>query len=158
LGASFTIMCWVKSTQNFQATTATYNGTGIIWADVGGLANDFVFGGTQSTNGVNRFSFYCGSGDFTLNGNQEISTGQWTHLAVTRDGNTGLIKLYVNGSLDTNGAAGTAVLNANPIINIGGNTLDGRFYNGTVDDVRFYSRVLTSAEIALFQLNARPVA
>jgi hypothetical protein len=156
LGASFTIACWIKTTQNFQQVIPTYNGTGIIWSDVGGAANDFVFGGTRGTNGVNRLSFYCGSGDLTVNGTQEISTGQWTHLAVTRDGVSGMIKLYLNGSLDTNATTGTAVLNANPIINIGGNTLDGRYFNGSLDDVRFYSRVLTAAEIATFLPNTLP--
>ncbi len=148
LSASFTISCWIKTTQTFQQVDLTYDGTGIIWADVGGPANDFVFGGTRSAGGVNRLSFYIGSGDTTINGNQEISTGQWTHLAVTRDGASGAVKLYVNGVLDASGTAGTAVLNANPNINIGGNTLDGRYFNGAIDDVRFYSRVLTPGEIA----------
>ena len=148
LGASFTISCWVKTSQTFQQVTPTYAGTGIIWGDVGGAANDFVFGGTRGTNGVNRLSFYVGSGDKTISGTQEISTGQWTHLAVTRDGVSGAVKLYVNGILDATGTAGTAVLNANPIINLGGNTLDGRYFNGALDDARFYSRVLTQNEIS----------
>ncbi len=148
LGASFTISCWIKTAQTFQQVDLTYDGTGIIWSDVGGPANDFVFGGTRSAGGVNRLSFYVGSGDTTINGNQEISTGQWTHLAVTRDATSGAVKLYVNGVLDASGTAGTAVLNANPNINIGGNTLDGRYFNGAIDDVRFYTRVLTPGEIA----------
>ncbi|HXI70310.1 MAG TPA: LamG-like jellyroll fold domain-containing protein [Verrucomicrobiae bacterium] len=148
LGASFTISCWIKTGQTFQQTDPTYNGTGIIWSDVGGPANDFVLGGTRSVGGVNRLSFFAGSGNATISGTQEISTGQWTHLAVTRDGTSGAVKLYVNGVLDASGTTGTAVLNANPIINIGGNTLDGRYFNGALDDVRFYSRVLTPGEIA----------
>ena len=148
LGASFTMLCWIKTAQAFPQADPTYDGTGIIWSDVGGPANDFVFGGTRSAGGVNRLSVYVGSGDTTISGTQQISTGQWTHLAVTRDGISGAVKLYVNGVLDASGTAGTAVLNANPIINIGGNTLDGRYFNGTLDDVRIYSRVLTPGEIA----------
>ncbi|MDB6018444.1 MAG: Laminin sub domain 2 [Pedosphaera sp.] len=148
LGASFTIACWVKTSQLFQQVDPTYDGTGILWADVGGAANDFILGGTRSTNGVNRLSFFVGGAEATFSGSQEISTGQWRHLAVTRDGVTGAVKLYVNGILDASGTANTAILNANPIIAIGGNILDGRYFNGTIDDVRLYSRVLTAGEIA----------
>lgn len=147
LGASFTIACWVKTTQAFPQTDPTYQGTGIIWADVGGAANDFILGGTRSPGGVDRLSFFVGGTETSINGAQEISTGQWTHLAVTRDGNTGAVILYVNGIRDTNGAGATGILNANPAIHIGGNTLDGRYFNGLIDDVRFYSRVLSQAEI-----------
>lgn len=126
----------------------TYAGTGIIWSDVGGLANDFILGGTQSPTGVNRLSFFVGGSETTVTGTQEISTGQWMHLAVTRDAVSGAVKLYVNGALDGAATAGLAVLNANARIHIGGNTLDGRYFNGLIDDVRFYSRVLTPAEIA----------
>ncbi len=157
LGASFTICCWIKTTQTFQQADPTYNGTGIIWADVGGPANDFVFGGTRNAGGTNRLSFYAGSGDTTISGTREISTGQWTHLAVTRDGTSGTVKLYVNGILDASGTAGTAVLNANSIIHIGGNTLDGRYFNGSIDDVRLYSRVLTPSEIATLLPGQPPV-
>jgi hypothetical protein len=157
LGASFTIACWVKTTQVFPQVDPTFQGTGIIWADVGGGANDFILGGTRSAGGVNRLSFFVGSGgDISTSGTQNISTGQWMHLAVTRDGNNGAVRLYVNGTLDGSGTAGTAVLNANPNIHIGGNTLDGRYFNGAIDDVRFYSRVLSQAEIATLLVTSPP--
>lgn len=156
LSANFTISCWIKSTQSFQQVTATYDGTGIIWSDVGGAANDFVFGGTRSAGGVNRLSFFVGSGNATISGNQEISTGQWVHLAVTRNANSGEVKLYVNGLLDATGTAGLATLNSNPNIHIGGNTLDGRYFNGSIDDVRLYARVLTQPEIATLLTTTAP--
>jgi len=156
LPASFTICCWIKTTQVFQQVTPTYDGTGIIWADVGGGANDFVFGGTRSAGGVNRLSFFVGSGDVTTTGNLPINTGQWTHLAVTRSATNGAVKLYVNGALDATNTAGLATLNANPNIHIGGNTLDGRYFNGAIDDVRFYSRVLTQPEIATLLTTTPP--
>lgn len=148
LGASFTIACWVKTSQIFPQVDPTYMGTGIIWADVGGAANDFILGGTRSAGGVDRLSFFVGGSETTFSGTQEISTGQWMHLAVTRDGTTGVVILYVNGLADASGTGATGVLNANPQINIGGNTLDGHYFNGLIDDVRFYSRVLTAGEIA----------
>lgn len=156
LPANFTISCWLKTTQTFQQVTPTYDGTGIIWSDVGGSANDFVLGGTRSAGGVNRLSFFVGSGNVTTTGVTPINTGQWTHIAVTRNANNGEVKLYVNGALDATGTAGLATLNANPNIHIGGNTLDGRYFNGSIDDVRFYSRVLTQPEISTLLTTTPP--
>src|SRR5258708_20411517 len=86
LGANFSIACWVKTSQIFQQVDPTYLGTGIIWSDVPGAASDFILGGTGSPSGVNRLSFFVGGFETTASGSQEISTGQWTHLAVTRAG------------------------------------------------------------------------
>jgi hypothetical protein len=123
-------------------------GTGIIWSDVGGVAADFILGGTRSAGGVNRLSFFTGVIDLSLGGTQEISTGQWMHLAVTRDGVSGVFKIYVNGILDGTATGGTGLLKANLGIAIGGNVGDNRYFNGLIDDVRFYSRVLTGVEVA----------
>jgi uncharacterized repeat protein (TIGR03806 family) len=149
LRSDFTIACWIKSTQAFPVAQNTYEGTGIIWADVGGPANDFVFGATRDANGVDRLSFFTGGGTETsINGATEISSGEWTHIAATRDGVTGEMKIYVNGELDATGMGSSGSdLNANPTIHIGGNTLDGRYFAGTIDDVRLYSRVLSESEI-----------
>ncbi|MDB6112540.1 MAG: hypothetical protein JWR69_4290, partial [Pedosphaera sp.] len=157
LGRNFTIACWVKTSQIFQQVDPTYQGTGIIWSDVGGAAPDFTLGGTRSPAGVNRLSFFVGGGETTVSGQQEISNNQWTHLAVTRDGVGGQFKIYVNGSLDGTATGATGLLNANPNIFIGGNVGDGRYFNGLIDDVRFYSRVLSDSEVAtLVPPNAPP--
>jgi hypothetical protein len=150
LGTDFSITCWVKTSQVFPTATPTYLGTGIIWSDVGGSAADFIMGGTRSGTGVNRLSFFVGGSETTLSGSQEISTGQWVHLAVTRNGVNGEVRLYVNGVLDGSATAATGLLNANPSIAVGGNTLDNRYFNGLIDDVRFYSTVLSAAEVASF--------
>ena len=150
LGTNFTIMCWVKTSQIFQTVDPTYLGTGIIWSDVPGGALDFILGGTRSAGGVNRLSFFVGGFETTVSGTQEISTGQWVHLAVTRDGGSGQVKIYVNGVLDGTVTAATGLLKANTSIVVGGNIGDNRYFNGLIDDVRFYSSILSGAEIASF--------
>ena len=148
VGSNFTIACWIKTTQLFPVAEQTYAGTGFIWSDVGGPASDFVFGGTRSAGGTNRISFYIGNPDAWISGVTPINTGNWTHVAVTRNATAGQLKLYVNGVLDATGTCGSAIPNANPKIHIGGNTLDGRYLLGGIDDVRIYSRTLTPAEVA----------
>lgn len=156
-GGDFTLSCWIKSTQAFPVTDLTYEGDGIIWSDVGGVANDFILGGTRSAGGVDRLSFFTGNPDTAVNGATKITTGQWMHLAVTRNSANGQLSLYVNGQLDVTGTGGTNFLNANQSISIGGNTLDGRYFAGLMDDVRIYSRVLAAGEISnLYQLYVGP--
>ena len=150
LGTNFTIACWVKTSQIFPQVDPTYQGTGIIWSDVGGAANDFILGGTRSAGGTDRLSFFVGGSETSLGGQQEISTGQWTHLAVTRDGVSGVFKIYVNGVLDGTATGAAGVLNANPHIAVGGNVGDSRYFNGLIDDVRFYSSVLSDVQVASF--------
>jgi len=138
----------VKTSQVFQQVDPTYLGTGIIWSDVPGAASDFILGGTRSASGVNRLSFFVGGFETTVSGSQEISTGQWTHLAVTRDGASGVFKIYVNGVLDGAATGATGLLRANPNIAIGGNIGDNRYFNGLIDGVRFYSSILSDAQVA----------
>jgi hypothetical protein len=70
----------------------------------------------------------------------------WTHLAATYDGR--ILRVYVNGtqvgSITTSGGnLGTST----GALRIGGNTIWGEFFNGTIDDVRIYNRALSAAEI-----------
>jgi hypothetical protein len=80
--------------------------------------------------------------------NLSLLPGAWNHVALTYDGST--IQFYVNG------------VAAEPVIGslydyrlrtctIGGNrirgTTTGRSFKGLLDEIRLYSRVLTSSEI-----------
>ncbi len=81
-----------------------------------------------------------------------ISTGVWTHLALSRAGST--IRLYLNGNQDPNTGTDAAAQNFQgcPLLigvdNDSGCTgsLNG-FFDGRIDEVRIYSRALSQAEI-----------
>ena len=53
-----------------------------------------------------------------------------------------------NGALEIASSGGTNLLTANPTIAIGGNTLNGRYFLGQIDEVRAYNRALSDAEVA----------
>jgi hypothetical protein len=80
-----------------------------------------------------------------------VPLNQWVHLMVTYDG-TGKalgLKVYVNGvpqatTTDVDNLRGT-IRSGSPLLI--GKRVDGQALNGTVDDVRFYSRVLTRDEV-----------
>jgi len=76
-----------------------------------------------------------------------VTTGRWHHVAVTLE-KGGLVHFYIDGML-----AGTAsqtadfgILNNEPV-RIGGRKDGYSFFNGQLDDVRIYDRVLTAEQM-----------
>jgi hypothetical protein len=83
-----------------------------------------------------------------------ISTGQWTHVAATLDDATGLMSLYVNGTLaaqTTTDERPFATLDPtkNPGVGIGNanGTSDNQPFNGLIDELSVYNRALTPGEV-----------
>ena len=78
--------------------------------------------------------------------------GQWVHLAGVYDG--AAMRLYVNGVLRASVAKTGAITSSTRPILVGGNAggtnplAAGANLAGGVDEVRLYSRALTSNEIA----------
>jgi hypothetical protein len=71
-----------------------------------------------------------------------LSTG-WNHVALTYDKNAGSnqLKLYINGSLTTQGTL-TDAINTNT-----NNLLFGDIFNGIIDEIGIYNRAFSPAEI-----------
>jgi len=140
---SFTLMVWIKADKPGPAGTQAYQGTGLIWSDVGGTANDFVFALLEK-----KLSFFCGNPDTSVNSDNDVVTGDWVHIAAVRDLNAGEISIYINGKKDKSIAHGNkGSLNALPTIAIGGNVLDNRYYTGLMDEVKIFDTALTEQEI-----------
>lgn len=74
------------------------------------------------------------------------STDIWYNLIITRSTTT--TSLYVNGSLAASTATESNPYYLNPLdIYIGTRTQLFQFWNGVIDDISIYNRVLTSSEI-----------
>ncbi|MBP7051281.1 MAG: LamG domain-containing protein [Phycisphaerae bacterium] len=76
-----------------------------------------------------------------------ITTGRWYFVAVTLE-KGGRVEFYIDGT-SAGGAAQTinfGVLNNEPV-RIGGRKDGYSFFNGQIDDVRIYNRVLTAEQI-----------
>ncbi len=141
-GLDFTIEFWMKSSAPTPFGAQAYQGNGLAWSDVGGGANDFVIAAMN-----NRVTFFeGGTVNSTVHGLSTVNNGEWHHVVATRKAGE-LRRLYVDGVEERTGAAGTGLLNANPNIVIGANTLDGRFFDGEIDEFALYNRVLTPAEV-----------
>ncbi|MDD3927789.1 MAG: LamG domain-containing protein, partial [bacterium] len=77
----------------------------------------------------------------------EQSNDTWFHVVAIRDGSGSLQKLYINGVLqaNTNTWSGTIRSSIDTPVRIGG--LPGYYFQGTIDEVKIYNRVLSDAEI-----------
>jgi fibronectin type 3 domain-containing protein len=83
-----------------------------------------------------------------VNGTIALPTNAWTHVAVTRSGNT--VSLYVNGAF-----AGSGTITLNPADlgvttqnYLGKSQWPDPYLDGNLDDFRLYSQAMTAGEIA----------
>lgn len=74
-----------------------------------------------------------------------LTTGQWTHVAMTYDGST--VRYFQNGVQIASTAATGAMAGTADDLKIGGNDVWGEYFAGRIDEVRVYNRPLTAAEI-----------
>jgi len=129
---NFSVMAWIK-------TTMTGDGN-VIGANDSGGGHDFIFG----VDGGNLLV----EADSVNTYPPRITDGEWHHIAYTRDGSTAFA--YTDGEL-----VGTETPSGDPA---GAMTLwsigmewdppsASDFYNGAVDDVKFFNHPLTHEEI-----------
>jgi hypothetical protein len=89
-----------------------------------------------------------GTTNYTASGPSNLTTGSWQHVAFTYDGET--LIAYVNGAAGTPQTSPSGNLASSTVdLWIGGNPSfpSGRYFDGKVDEFRFYSRALTAAEV-----------
>jgi len=143
----FTLMAWIKTdTPGMQlARNDAYVGSGLIYSGVGtgGTTNDFALAVLGT-----KLSFSVGSPRTSVNSGTDVVTGEWIHVAGVRNLAEGTIKAYIDGVLKKNATHENPYpLDANPVIVIGGNTSQSRYYVGLIDDVRIFDKALTQDEI-----------
>ncbi|NCC23337.1 MAG: LamG domain-containing protein, partial [Alphaproteobacteria bacterium] len=124
-----TLMAWIKSTDWFghilsYGTEVSYQHSHIS------VRNSKLRFGTWTDN---------------FDGNTNVDTGNWTHVAASFDSEN--IALYVNGTLDRSGTLPNTNTVPDGIANIGTRgAADG--FEGLIDDVRLYDQALTASQIA----------
>ena len=80
-----------------------------------------------------------------ISSNTALQADQWYHVAGTLDA-AGESKIYINGVLD-NSATGNGREYIIGPANIGAYQESSRFFNGMIDDIRIYNRILSDVEI-----------
>ncbi len=150
VGTEFTLAAWMKSSAASPVGTQFYHGAGFIYADRRGPAYDF---GTAILN--NRFAFGIGQPDKTVVSSTPVTSGEWVHVAAVRSGQ--MIRVYVNGVKEAELATGVFLPPMDvSFVDFGANTVDGRFYEGLMDDVVIYGRALGDEEVRALAHRAGP--
>lgn len=141
---NFTIALWIKASDT--GTTGNgqwWNGKGLVDGEVAGGQADF---GTSLAG--SKLTFGVGSPDLTVTSTADINDGQWHHLVATREMNSGLQSIYVDGNFQASNTGPTGTKTAPPALRIGSLQTANNFLNGIIDDVRLYDVVLTGQQIA----------
>jgi hypothetical protein len=83
-----------------------------------------------------------------------MPSGQWRHVAVTRNGNAG--RLYTNGVLAVTNLMTISPANFAPVLNyLGQSQYPDPFLNGILDDLYIYNYALSDTEISRL-MNGQP--
>jgi hypothetical protein len=141
---SFTFSVWVKPTQ----TTST-NSTILNIYKLGGI-EVFMAGSNRGMNvgklcvvnydGIQQVVVYEVFSDSVL------AINQWQHILITLNKSTNTLKGYINGRLALNVSSPTFVFNSAGLT-FGNHVVENWLFKGSIDDVRFYNRLLTNDEI-----------
>lgn len=155
-GTNYSVTAWVLANKALMEAN-TYGG--MIASDRSSTSGygDRNFGLTYTKGSGYTFYVYGGTINavvtYPMN---SVVDGKWTHLTGVCDGDAGQLRLYVDGALadsenfsfapDTNSIS-------TRIGNWGWSTPTAHFqWEGSLQDVRIYSRVLTASEIATMAL------
>ena len=152
--ASFSIEYWIKR------TNAAFAGIEVIVGRDDGATSDMQWWAGLWADGKAAFVLLATNGTGTgsrvtgefLEGDDDLTDGEWHHVAVVRDSASKENRLYVDGVLNDWVVIayddGEGFDSATSNLNMGWlNLLAGFHYNGTLDEVAIYDRVLTANEI-----------
>lgn len=119
-------------------------------AEIVSLGDHFALRLDQS--GVTKAIFYNGSAYVEVDLSQTFAGTGWHHFAATFDDPHDLLKLYVDGVLAASATTTSSIsysgLGSNTVIGRHGNAGTTQDFTGIIDDVRIYSYVISSTEVA----------
>lgn len=141
VGGNFSLEMWINTTSTSATGSNGYDGTGLLWSDIANTANDFILAALND-----HAAFFTGNPDHTIEGTSALNDGAWHHLVATRT-QGGATQIYVDGALQDSGTSNANLLDDNGQIAIGGNVLDDRYFEGLIDEVAYYSGVLSAERI-----------
>jgi len=154
VAADFTFSLWVKTTQTYGANGApVHAGAGIVWSDypagTPGPEGDTI---PMALTGSQLAGWTDGG---LYNSTSSINTGSWVHLVVVReaDPTVGFTAVYIDGDREVLIDTGDLDLSYINRLVLGGNTLDGRYYSGLMDELQVYDEALTNSQVAYLYEN-----
>lgn len=158
LGGTATLSAWVQTTQTGDAKS--FYSPSIIGNEQSGGTNDLRWGYIDDQG---RIGMALGNSDGAVS-EDAINDGEWHHVAMTRDADTGEISVFVDGQLSGTAQGQTGLFENSPLHDIGrtndfnDSKPETAYYEGGLDDVRIYDRALSAEEIAQLAASDSPGA
>jgi len=149
---SFTVSFFVRSDRRGAGRTEDtrwFTGTGLVDGEVPGIVADW--GIAWHSDG--RVVAGTGAPETFVASPPGYHDGQWHHVAFTRDQATGRIALYVDAVLVGEAKGSKRPLVAPPQLAIGRSLPGGRGFRGDLDELTFWRRALSAAEVAALALD-----
>jgi Thermolysin metallopeptidase, alpha-helical domain/Concanavalin A-like lectin/glucanases superfamily/Secretion system C-terminal sorting domain len=151
-----------NGTNNFIALNHSYSGMTEIsvaaWYKINGATNDYLQA-ILSSDGIAKLihlqintstggddAIYIDNTNSILLSLTPQPLNQWKQVIITVK--SGDSRLYVNGVQAAQSNTTYSVISPTNLLRIGSGYLNGRFFNGILDDIRIYNRALTSTEVA----------
>jgi hypothetical protein len=135
LSSAMTLMAWIEP-------TATQSG----WRTIMQRETNAYFLNASNTASMRPSGGGTFGGSTTYVGGPTANpVNAWTHVAVTYDGST--LRLYVNGTQVSTGAASGTIQSSTSPLWIGGNNPYGEYFQGLIDEARVYNRALSATEV-----------
>jgi glucose/arabinose dehydrogenase/PKD repeat protein len=134
LTSGMTLEAWVNPT----AVTSA-------WRDVMVKGNDDYYLMAMSKPSSLPAGAATVSGKKRAFGTAPLPINTWTHLATTYDGTA--VRLYVNGAQVSSTAATGTIATSASALQIGGDSLFGQYFAGSIDEVRVYNVARSAAQI-----------
>jgi DUF1680 family protein len=121
--------------------------------DLGSGTGAYMFLTPRSSAGTARFAITASGsgGEQRIDAPAALPATTWTHVAVTRSGNLGV--LYVNGAEVARNTAMSAVVGSTTQNWLGRSQYADPYLDGALDNVRFYTRALSAAEVSTLAAN-----
>lgn len=139
------LSAWIKTTQD--GSYYFWHAPGITGVESASDGNDIFWGWL---NGDGRIGMRTGNGATALS-DDPINDGDWHHVVLTRDENSGEVKVYVDGSLDETDHSWTGTPTTT-FSSIGRIENSGESFEGKIDELRVYDKVLSNSEVrALYE-------
>lgn len=129
-----------------------YDGIGLVDGRAGSGGNDF--GLSLSADG--HVLAGTGTPDSTVTSVRSgLNDDLWHHVVMTREQATGTIVLYIDGGRAGSGTGGTQRLDTFTSLDFGRLLTGNNYFQGSLDEVAVYDRVLTPSQIRGHHHNAR---
>lgn len=141
-----TVECWINADGGGESDNGFIVAKDTIW-------NLYVGGESASRVQIRFLHAFSGDNGYWRTTSTEVAINTWTYIVVTYNNSTTTNDpiIYVKGSLvtltESTAPTGTRTTDVGSDLIIGNRVADNRTFDGTIDEMRLYTRILGATEV-----------